>query len=93
MFEARDITFMENITYSDFRSHLATTLNKIHDDHTPILVKRQSGKDAVVMSLKDFKSYEETAYLMSSPKNAERINRSIKQLEQRKGKHRELIGE
>lgn len=84
---------MENITYSDFRSHLASTLDKVNDNHIPILVTRQSGKSAVVMSLEDFRSYEETAYLMSSVKNAKRLNESINQLEKKMGKRRKLIEE
>ena len=84
---------MKNMTYSDFRSHLARALDKVNDNHAPLLVTRQSGKSAVVMSLKDFKSYEETAYLMASIKNAERLNQSIDQLEKRKGKHKKLIEE
>jgi len=79
------------MTYSDFRSHLASALDKVNDNHVPILVTRQSGKFAVVISLEDFKSYEETAYLMSSVKNAERLNKSIAQLEKRMGKPRKLI--
>ena len=84
---------MQNMTYSDFRSHLTSALDKVNDDHVPILITRQSGKAAVVMSLEDFKSYEETAYLMSSIKNAERISQSIKQLEKKQGKRKELIEE
>ena len=84
---------MENMTYSDFRSHLASALDKVNDNHVPILVTRQSGKAAIVMSLEDFKSYEETAYLMSSIKNAERLNQAVEQLEKRKGKHKKLIEE
>lgn len=84
---------MENMTYSDFRSHLASALDKVNDNHVPILVTRQSGKIAVVMSLEDFKSYEETAYLMSSIKNAQRLTKSIEQLEKKMGKHRKLIEE
>ncbi len=81
------------MTYSDFRSHLATALDKVNESHVPILVTRQSGKSAVVMSLEDFKSYEVTAYLMSNIKNAERINQAIDQLENRKGKCKKLIEE
>ena len=80
---------MENITYSDFRSRLAATLNKVNNNHTPILVTRQSGKDAVVMSLEDFKSYEETAYLMSSSRNVQRLNQSIEELEKNKGQNKQ----
>ena len=82
---------MQNMTYSDFRSHLSTALDKVNDDHEPLLITRQSGKPAVVMSLEDFKSYEETAHLMSSVKNAERLNQSILELEKKQGKQKKLI--
>lgn len=84
---------MENMTYSDFRKNLAASLDKVEKDHVPILVTRQSGKSAVVMSQEDFKSYEETAYLMSSINNVNRLNQSIKQLESKKGKAKRLIEE
>ncbi len=47
-------------------------LDKVNEDHGSILIPRRNGKPAVIMSLEDFKSYEETAYLMSSSKNAGR---------------------
>lgn len=72
---------METISYSAFRSHLAHTLDKVNDDHKPVLITRQNGKPAVVMSLEDFQAYEETAYLMASPKNAERLNQAITEVE------------
>lgn len=73
---------MDAISYSAFRSQLAGTLDKVNDDHKPILITRQNGKPAVVMSLEDFQAYEETAYLMASPKNAERLNQAIKDVEE-----------
>ncbi len=72
---------MDTISYSNFRSHLATTLDKVNDDHVPIMVTRQNGKPAVIISLEDFKSYEATAYLMASPKNAARLNQAIADIE------------
>lgn len=72
---------MENISYSAFRSHLAKMLDKVNEDHAPLLVTRQKGSPAVLMSLEDFAAYEETAYLMASPKNAERLNRAIAEVE------------
>lgn len=82
---------MDKITYSHFRSHLTTALDSVNNNHTPLLVTRQSGKSAVVMSLEDFNSYEETAYLMSNIKNAKRINQSLQQLEKGQGKEKKLI--
>ena len=72
---------MDTISYSNFRSHLANPLDKVNDDHVPIMITRQNGKPAVIISLEDFKSYEETAYLMASPKNAARLNQTIAEIE------------
>ncbi len=85
----RDI--MNAINYSTFRSHLASMLDKVNEDRSPLLVTRQNGKPAVVMSLEDFKSYEETLYLMASPKNAKRLNQAILEAEAGKILKRKLI--
>jgi antitoxin YefM len=61
---------MDIISYSSFRTNLASTLDKVNDDHQPMIITRQNGLPAVFMSLEDFQSYEATAYLMASPKNA-----------------------
>jgi len=84
---------MKNMTYSHFRSHLSDSLDQVNENHAPILITRQSGKPAVVMSLDDYKSYEETAYLLSSVENAKCLTESIEELESGKGKARKLIEE
>lgn len=83
---------MDTISYSNFRSHLASTLDKVNDDHVPIIITRQNGKPAVLISLEDFKSYEETAYLMASPKNAMRLNQAITEIDAGKIVQHSLIG-
>ncbi|SJM92682.1 antitoxin of the YoeB-YefM toxin-antitoxin system [Crenothrix polyspora] len=82
---------MDTISYSNFRSQLASTLDKVNDDHVPIIITRQNGKPAVLISLEDFKSYEETAYLMASPKNAMRLNQAIAEIEAGKTVQHTLI--
>ncbi len=72
---------MDVMSYSSFRSNLAGTLDRVNDNHKPVMVTRQNGKPAVVMSLEDFTSYQETAYLMASPKNAQRLNDAIADIE------------
>jgi antitoxin YefM len=57
------------------------------------MITRQNGKPAVVISLEDFQAYEETAYLMASPKNAERLNQAIAEVEAGKTFQHELIKE
>ena len=84
---------MDAISYTHLRNNLAGTLDRVNEDHSPVLITRQKGSPAVLLSLEDYKSYEETAYLMQSPKNAKRINRSIEQIERGLSKKRELIEE
>ncbi len=84
---------MQSINYTTFRKNLAQTINCVNDDHCPILITRQKGRPAVLMSLTDFRSYEETAYLMKSPKNAERLNAAITDLEAGKGVEMDIIKE
>lgn len=84
---------MDTISYSNFRSHLANTLDKVNDDHVPILITRQNGKPAVIISLEDFKSYEATAYLMASPKNATRLNQAIAEIESGRSVQHPVIDE
>ncbi|TYA16934.1 type II toxin-antitoxin system prevent-host-death family antitoxin [Aggregatibacter actinomycetemcomitans] len=81
---------MNVISYSAFRAELATTLDQVVADHSPVMITRQNGKHAVVMSLEDFAAYEETAYLLRSPKNRERLLASIDQLNSGKIIEREL---
>ncbi|WP_367155923.1 type II toxin-antitoxin system Phd/YefM family antitoxin [Methylomonas sp. HYX-M1] len=82
---------MDTINYSTLRSNLASILDKVNDDHNPVLVTRQNGKPAVILSLEDYKSFEETAYLMASPVNAQRLNQAIAEVEAGKAVTHDLI--
>lgn len=83
---------MRTKSISDFRKNIADDINDVVEDHVPLLITRGGGKPAaVVMSLEDFTSWQETNYLLSSPRNAKRLLRSIEDLDQGKGKERHLI--
>ncbi len=82
---------MDTVNYSAFRNQLAGILDKVNNDHKPVLITRQNGKPAVVMSLEDFHAYEETAYLMASPENAIRLNTAISEIESGNMTEHEII--
>jgi len=84
---------MHSINYSTFRNNLASNLDRVNENHQPLLITRQNGKPAVVISLEDFQSYEETAYLMASPKNALRLNHAIAEIENGQTLTHELLDE
>ncbi len=83
---------MRSTSYSELRKNLAATLDSVTNDHEPVLITRDRGKPAAVLiSLEDFASYEETAYLLRSPKNAERLRKAIENLDAGGGQERKLI--
>ena len=84
---------MQTISFSQIRQHLATTIDTVVNNHSPIIITRQNKEPVVMISLYDYKSIEETAYLMQSMTNASRLNSAIAQLEAGQGKTRELIEE
>jgi antitoxin YefM len=82
---------MDAITYTTARQNLAKTMDKVCEDHAPVIVTRKSTNSVVIMSLEDYEALQETAYLLRSPKNARRLIESIAQLEIDQGTERDLI--
>lgn len=82
---------MQTLNFSYTRQNLATTFDKVIENAMPITVTRQNKESVVIISMKDYRAIEETAYLMQSGVNAKRLNRAIEQLEQGLGKPKELL--
>lgn len=82
---------MKTVTITDARKNLAKTIEKVCDDHVPIVITRQKAESVVLLSLEDYHSLEETAYLLRSPKNAVRLVQSIEEIEAGKAKERLLL--
>lgn len=82
---------MDAITFSSARANLARTMDKVCNDHEPIIITRNGRQSVVLMSLEEYESLEETAYLLRSPKNARRLREAIARLERGEGVERELI--
>jgi antitoxin YefM len=83
---------MEAINYTVARKTMAQTMDKVCDNHSPVIITRQNSRSVVLMSLEDYQAMEETAYLLRSPKNAQRLLESILELESGGGTERELVG-
>ena len=82
---------MDAISYTSARANLASTMEKVCNDHAPIIITRKSESPVVMMSLEDYEAMEETTYLLRSPANAKQLLESIAELESGGGKERELI--
>ncbi|MBS9434171.1 type II toxin-antitoxin system prevent-host-death family antitoxin [Photorhabdus hainanensis] len=81
---------MKELTYSEAKKNLSKTMINAVNDYSPVIITRENGENRVLMSLTDFESLQETAYLMRSPTNANRLMESISQLRTNKGKDKEL---
>ncbi len=81
---------MNAVTYTAARENLAATMNKVCDDREPVIITRNRDQAVVMISLEDFKALDETAHLMRSPANAQRLLAAMRSLETGKGKVRKL---
>ncbi|MGL5834717.1 MAG: type II toxin-antitoxin system Phd/YefM family antitoxin, partial [Waterburya sp.] len=73
---------MDAITYTQARKNFTSVMNQVCEDHSPIIITRQSESPVVMMSLEDYNAIEETMYLLRSPKNAQRLYKALEQLKE-----------
>ncbi len=72
---------MNAITYTAARENLASTMDRVCLDRDPVIITRKRDQSVVMISLDDYESLEETAYLLRSPANAKRLIDSIEAAE------------
>jgi antitoxin YefM len=82
---------MKAISYTAVRENLASTMDQVCDDREPVIITRKRDQAVVMLSLEDYESLEETAYLLRNPANARRLFDAIESLESGTGQVRELI--
>lgn len=82
---------MDVVTYSDARANLKDVMDRVVADKTEIIVTRQKAEAVVMVALSEWNSMVETAHLLSSPANAERLRRSIEQMNAGKGHEHQLV--
>ena len=64
---------MKQYTYTKTRENLKSIISQVCADHEPIRMTRRKGDNVIVISEEDYGAMVETAYLLSSPRNAERL--------------------
>lgn len=64
-------------TYTALREKLAGFLDQVTDDNEVVIVRRRGGRDVAIIPADELSSLMETAHLLSSPKNAERLLQSL----------------
>ena len=81
---------MHAMSYTEARQNLAKTMQKVCNDHDPVIITSKRERSVVMMSLEDFTAMQETSYLLKSPNNAQRLLDSIREIENGGGIERDL---
>ncbi len=82
---------VRTMSYTESRAKYAEVLDAVVNDREEVVITRAGHEPAVIVSLDDYESLKETAYLLRSPANARRLLASIDELESGKGVERELM--
>lgn len=82
---------MKTMSYTESRARYAEVLDSVVEDREEVVITRAGHEPAVIMSLADYESLRETAYLMRSPANARRLRESIERLEAGHGEEHDLV--
>jgi antitoxin YefM len=82
---------MKTMTYSESRANYAATLDSVIDDQEEVVITRAGHEPVVIVSLAEYESLKETAYLLRSPENARRILAGIEEVEAGRGVQHALI--
>jgi antitoxin YefM len=72
---------MTTVTFTDLRQNLAEYLDKAEQDCEEIVITRSKGRSAILLSLDDFLSMQETAHLLSSKANRKHLEKSLQEVE------------
>jgi antitoxin YefM len=82
---------MKTMSYTESRARYAEVLDSVVDDREEVVITRAGHEPVVIVSLADFESLRETAYLMRSPANARRLLDAMERLESGEGMVHDVI--
>ena len=76
---------MSTITYSTARDHLAEVWDKTVSTREPVIVSRRGAESIVMLPLEEWEGLQETAHLLRSPANAQRLLAALNRLDSGEG--------
>lgn len=82
---------MKTMSYTESRANYAKVLDDVINDREETVITRAGHEPVVIVSLEEYESLRETAYLLRSPVNARRLLDAIDNLENGRGQQHDLI--
>ena len=79
-------------TYTRLRDDLASILDRVVDDQEVVIVRRRGSRDVALVPATELAGLMETAHLLRSPKNAQRLVAALRRAEKGEGKPETVAG-
>jgi antitoxin YefM len=81
---------MVETTYTSLRENLASVMDRVVNDREVVIVRRKGDQRVAMIPADELSSLLETAHLLRSPKNAERLIKALQDSKKGKGKPESL---
>lgn len=72
-------------TYSEARANFAKLCDQVTTDRDVLIITRRGAEDVALIAASELSSLLETAHLLRSPKNAQRLLAALKRAQNREG--------
>jgi antitoxin YefM len=73
-------------TYTNLRDKLASILDTVVEGQEVVIVRRRGSRDVALIPAAELASLEETAHLLRSPRNAQRLLTALRRANRQIGK-------
>ena len=64
-------------TFSDARANLKSVMDKVVQDHVPVIITRRKAEPVVMISLSEWNAMQETVYVNSTAANRAALDRAM----------------
>lgn len=81
---------MVETTYTGLRENLASIMDRVVNDREVVIIRRKGDQRVAMISAEELSGLLETAHLLRSPKNAQRLLDAMASIKQGKGKTESL---
>ena len=77
-------------TYTNARANLKALLDEVSENHEQVIIHRREGEAVAMIAADELRGLLETAHLLRSPKNAQRLLVALRRAQQGKGRAESL---
>lgn len=82
--------YVTETSYTSLRQNLASVLDRVSNDREVIIIRRKGDKKVAMIPADELAGLMETAHLLRSPRNAQRLLTALRRATARKGRPESL---